>query len=160
MREIPFARRNLARLLDPVFAERTLQPIDCRADDAKTGVAPMVLVLCMSGPLSGEPEAAEVSDAAIDDHDLAVVAIVQAAEVAEADGMEHAHLRARIAHQLLKPLLHLVAAGGIQQQSHFHAFTRFRRERVGYFIADRSFPPDVRLDVNTLARFADVPEQR
>src|SRR5437867_6437890 len=106
MREVAFARRNLARLFDPVFAERTLQPIHCRADDAKTGVAPVVQVLRMSGPLVGESKAADVSDAAIDDHDLAVIAIVQTPQVAEAEGMEHAHLRTRLPQEALQALLH------------------------------------------------------
>src|SRR6266699_3283281 len=45
MRKISLAGRNLAGLLDPIFAERSLQPIDDRTNDAQTGVAPVMAIV-------------------------------------------------------------------------------------------------------------------
>ena len=97
MREISLAGRNLAGLFDPVFAECSLQPIDDRTNDAQSGVAPVMAILRMSAPLFRESISADVSDSPVDDHHFSVVAIVHASEVAEAEGMKHADLRARVA---------------------------------------------------------------
>src|SRR6185369_10769691 len=97
-REVLLPCRNLARLLDPVLAERALHAIDDRAGDADADVAPVIFVLRVAGPLLGDAEAAEVADASVDDDELAVIAVVQPSEVADAERMELAHLHAGVAH--------------------------------------------------------------
>ena len=94
------------------------------------GVAPVILVLRVAGPLLGEAVAADVADAAVDDRYLAVVAIVHAPEVGEGERVEANEADAGIEHQLLQLLVHLVAARGVDQQAHFDALPRFRRQRV------------------------------
>src|SRR6185369_5854589 len=97
-REVLLPCRNLTRLLDPVLAERALHAIDDRAGDADADVAPVILVLRVPGPFFGDAEAAEVTDASVDDDDLAVIAVVQSSKVADAQRMELAHLHAGVAH--------------------------------------------------------------
>src|SRR5437660_4289296 len=111
MREVALARGNLPGLLDPVLAERALQAIDDGSDDAQAGVAPVILVLRVTGPLLGQSEATDVADAAVDDRDLAMIAVVQPAQVANAQRMELADHDSRVFHQLLELVVHLVAAG-------------------------------------------------
>ena len=67
MRKVLLAGHDLAGLLDPVLAERPLQPVDDRTFDAQAGVAPVILVLPVTGPLLGQAESADVADAAVDD---------------------------------------------------------------------------------------------
>src|SRR3954447_19010597 len=97
-REVLLPCRNLPRLLDPVLAERALHAADDRSADAHRDVAPVVLVLRVSGPLLCDAEAADVADVSIDDDELAVIAIVHPSEVADAEGMELADLHAGVAH--------------------------------------------------------------
>ena len=72
MREVFVTRCDFAGLLDPVFAESTLQTIDDRAGDANRRIAPMIVVLRVALPLFRETETADVTDASIDDYQLAV----------------------------------------------------------------------------------------
>src|ERR1043165_6552842 len=86
LRKIFFARRRyFACLFDPVLAERALHVIDDRSFDAKAGIAPVLFVLRLSGPLLRDAVAADVADAAVDDHQLAMVAIVEAPDVREVE---------------------------------------------------------------------------
>src|SRR3954468_15962390 len=95
MREVLFAGHDLAGLLDPVFAERSLQPIDDRTFDAQPGIAPVILVLPMPCPLLGQTEAADVADAAVDDRFLAMIAVVETSEVGEGWAVESDELHTR-----------------------------------------------------------------
>src|SRR5438874_7110983 len=83
VREVLVARRDLAGLLDPVLADRPLQSVDDRPFEPQPGVAPMLSVLPVAGPLLGESVAADVADAPVDDHLLAMIAIVEASPVSE-----------------------------------------------------------------------------
>ena len=160
MRKIFFAGGDLACLFDPVFAERSLQAIDDRSGHAKARVAPMVVILRVSFPFLRESETADVSDAAVDDGQLPMIAIVHASEIAEPQRMKCPELNARFAHRLREPAIHLAPAGCIDQQTHFHSLASLRRERVGDLVADRTLPPHERLDVNALASGSDVGEKR
>src|SRR6266851_3001254 len=107
MREVFFAPGNFAGLLDPVFAERSLQAIDDRTADAESCIAPMLAVLRVALPLLRETEAADVPDATVDDHEFAVIAIVHATEIAETQRMERTDLYAGVLHQLRELAVHL-----------------------------------------------------
>src|SRR4051794_36468046 len=88
VREVLFAGHDLAGLLDPVLAERALQPGDDRTFDAQPGIAPVILVLPMPRPLLGQTKSADIADAAVDDRFLAMIAVVEAAEVRERGSVE------------------------------------------------------------------------
>src|SRR6266550_1459203 len=160
VREVALSRGNLAGLLDPVLAERALQAIDNWSDDAQAGVAPVILVLRMARPLLGQSEAADVADAAVDDRDLAMIAVVQPAEVADAQRVEFADHDSSVVHQLLELVVHLVTAGRVDEQTNLDALSRFGRERVRQPVADLALPPDVRLDVHALVRATDVTQEK
>src|SRR2546427_467153 len=158
--KVLLARRDLTCLLDPVLAERRLQAIDNRAAHSQSGVAKMLAILRMAGPLAGDAESADEADAPVDDGDLAMIAIVQSSQIAEANGMKLADLHAGAFHQHLQTTVHFVTAGGVDQQSHFDAVVGFRGQRLRYVIADIALPPDVRLHVNALAGLGNLVEQR
>src|SRR4051794_732787 len=99
MRKVLFAGHDLAGLLDPVLAERALQPVDDRTFDAHPGIAPVILILPMPRPLLGQTEAADVGDAAVDDRFLAMIAVVETSEVRERRSMKTNQLHTRVEHQ-------------------------------------------------------------
>src|SRR3954452_17945379 len=94
VRKVLLAGHDLAGLFDPVFAERSLQPIDDRTFDAQPGIAPVILVLRMPRPLLGQTKSADVADAAVDDRFLPMIAIVEAAEIRERRPMKPNQLHA------------------------------------------------------------------
>src|SRR3954464_12546657 len=98
MRKILLASHDLAGLLDPVLAERALQPVNDRTFDAQAGVAPVILVLRVPRPLLGQTKSADVADAAVDDRFLSMIAIVEAAEVRERRSMKTNQLHTRVEH--------------------------------------------------------------
>src|ERR1051325_2322159 len=159
-REVLQPGRDLARLLDPVLAECRLHAADDGPLDAPAGVAPVVFSLAFPGPFLGDAEAADVADAAVDDHLLAVIAVVEAPDVAEAEGMKRAHLYAGGEHLVAYLVVHLVAAGGVDEGAPLPALPHLRRQRRRDLFADRAFPPDVRLDVHALARRGDVAQEQ
>src|SRR3954453_15378342 len=87
-REVLLPCRNLARLLDPVLAERALHAADDRPADAHRDVAPVVFVRAGARPPLRDAETADVADVSVDDDELAVIAIVHPSEIADAEGME------------------------------------------------------------------------
>src|SRR3954447_14021967 len=110
MRKILLARHDLAGLLDPVLAERALQPVHDRTFDAQPGIAPVILVLRMPGPLLGQTKSADVADAAVDDRFLAMVAIIEPSKIRERGPMKAHQLHAGIEHQLPQLFVHFVSA--------------------------------------------------
>src|SRR6266545_4223445 len=116
LRKILLSRRHFAAGLDPVVAERPLKAIDDRPLDAQAGVAPVVLVLGAAGPLVGDAVAADVADASVDDHLLAMIAIVQSTEVLEAQGVKTLHDDAGVGHEFCDVAAHLATAGGVDEE--------------------------------------------
>src|SRR3954447_4104161 len=94
MRKVLLARHDLAGLLDPVLAERSLQPVDDRTFDAQAGIAPVILVLRVPRPLLGQAESADVADAAVDDRFLSMIAVVEPPEVGKGRPMKPNQLHA------------------------------------------------------------------
>ena len=119
----------------------------------------MVFVLGVTGPLFGESVASDVADPAVDDGFLAMVAVIQAAEIAQGRRMKANESHAGIEHQLRQLFVHLVTAGGIDEQPHLHALPCLRSQRVCNLAADGALPPDIRLDVHALFRAGDVAQQ-
>ena len=69
------------RLLDPVLREHGLEAVDDRALQPHAGVAPMLGVVAVAEPLVGDAVAEGVADRAVDDEQLAMGAVIEAAEV-------------------------------------------------------------------------------
>ena len=80
--EVPLAEQGLAGLLHPVLGEDRLQGADGRPFEAHAGVAPVLLVLAAAGPLLGDAVAEDVGDAAVEDRQLAVRAVVEVGRAA------------------------------------------------------------------------------
>src|SRR5687768_8249837 len=99
---------------------------------------------------------ADEADPAIDDDQLAVVAIIHAAEIAQAERMEMGHLRAGRREHLLDLAFELPAAGAVDEHSDFDALSRFLREQFRQLTGDRALVPDIAFDVNALLRRCDV----
>src|ERR1043165_5035253 len=99
VRKVLLAGHDLAGFLDPILAERALQPAHDRTFHAQSGIAPVILVLPMPGPLLCQTKSADVADTAVDDHLLAVIAVVEAAEVGEGKAVEPDQLYAGVEHQ-------------------------------------------------------------
>ena len=75
------ARRQAVRLFDPVLRENGLEAMDDGPFQAHAGVAPVLGVCAVAEPLVGDPVAEGVADLAVDDEQLAVRAVIEAAEV-------------------------------------------------------------------------------
>src|SRR5207244_7160629 len=126
VREVFVARRDLARLLDPVLAERALQAVDDRPFEPQAGVAPMLSVLSVPGPLLGESVAADVADTPVDDCFLAMIAIVEASPISEGRLVILDQLHAGAGHHLRQLPLHSAAAGSVGEEANFDPLLRFR----------------------------------
>src|SRR5689334_22784494 len=92
LRKKALAARHFARLFDPVLGERRLQLRDDRTFDARGDVAEVLLVLRRAEPVVGDAMPADPARAPVDDDDLSMIAIVQQADIAEAERMVSAHL--------------------------------------------------------------------
>ena len=100
-----------------------------------------------------------MTDAAVDDGQLAMVAIVEPSDVAERDLVEPDDADARLAHLLIELLLHSVSAGGVDEQPHLHALPRLRFERARELLADPASAPDECLEMDRLPRRGDVADE-
>ena len=83
--------------LGPVVEERGAQAVDRRARQPEVGVAPLVLVAGVALPLVGDADAAGEGDRLVDDHHLAVGAVVDLGRPEAAQRPEPAHLHAGVA---------------------------------------------------------------
>jgi hypothetical protein len=97
--------------------------------------------------------------AAVDHDDLAVVALVDDADVRERPGMEERERAAALAQPALRVAAHLLAAGRIDQHAHFHACLRAIAERLRDTPAQLAILPEKRLEMHRTLRRGDVFEQ-
>src|SRR3954464_11684206 len=81
-------------------------------------VAEVLAVLCLPQPLVLDAVPADEGDAAVDHHQLAMVALVLQPEVAQAPWMEELELAAGGDQFARRRLAHLVAARGIDEHAH------------------------------------------
>src|SRR5581483_2263820 len=140
-REDALADEELARLLDPVLAEARLCRVHDRAAQAHREVAEVVAILRLAQPLVLDAVAAYEGDAAVDHHELAMVALVLQAEVAQAPRMEELELAARGDQLARRRLAHLVAARGVDQHAHLDPGARALGERRGDAAAELALFP-------------------
>ena len=154
-REVALAIQHLAGGLDPVVVEGGLKLRHHRAFDLEMHVAPMVGVLCVAGPLLGHAHTAGEGDAPVHHQQLAVGAVVHAAQVVPVQGAVALHLRAGVLHQVDEFGFHLQAAHPVEQHRHLHASLGALGQCLGQFLADVARPVDVGLEGDGLLRRAD-----
>ena len=154
--EIVRAVEDHAGGLDPVVVEGGLHLRHHRALDAEVQVAPVVGVLRMAFPLVGDADAAGESHRAVDHQQLAMGAIVEAADVVPLERPVLLDVDAGVAHALEQVVLHLDAAGPVQHHVDLDAGSRALGEGVGVLGADVAGPVDVGLEGDGLLRRANA----
>ena len=104
----------------PVNQESALQTVDDAALHAQHGVAPRLVAGALDIALR-YVHASDIAHTAVDDNDLAVVAVVQlAGERREVDGQEGTYLDAFFTHALEVAAVHLPAAYVVVDDAHLH----------------------------------------
>ena len=140
---VAVADQHLAGRLEPVLGERAEQPAHDRAAHAHVGVAPVVGVLGVAGPLLRDPDAAGQPDAAVGDEDLAVRAV---GEPPPRVGLRRAEARdadAAVDHPLEHVGLHLHAAHRVDDHVALDPGGRALAQRVGDLVGDVAAPVGV-----------------
>ena len=132
----------------PVYQEGTLQGVDATPLDAHHGVAPG-LTACALDVAQGDVHAADIAHEAVDDDDLAVVAVVGlAGEAREAYGHERLYLDACHPHALEEAVLHVPAAHVVVDHSHLYALAGLGYQRVGDQTSQGVVLEDIDVDVD------------
>ena len=111
-------------------------------------------------PLLGDAVAEDVGAAAVDHRQLAMVALVEPADRAQAERVVEDDSAAGVAHALDQPPLDVRGAQRVEQHPHLDAVAGTRGEGLGDAVADRPAPPHVRLEMDGLASARDLLEQR
>ena len=146
--------------LGPVVEERGSEPIDGRATDQEVGVAPLALVPRIALPLVGDPDAAGEGRGLVDDHDLAVRAVVDLRGPHRCGLAEPPDPDAGVLHHVDESVLDRVRPPAIQQQADAHPVPRAVRQRLGEPLAHLAAPVDEREEVHRVARALDRLEHR
>jgi hypothetical protein len=158
--QVPRADEDVAGGLQPVLGERALQPAHDRPADAHVGVAPVIGVLRVPGPLVGDADAADEAGAAVDDAELAMCAVVQAADRVGLGRAEDREVRARVAHLAGELAAHLRATDGVEQDVDLDPRSGSFAHRVGDLAGHLAVPVDVRQEVHRLLGAGDRLDER
>ena len=150
-REVALPHQHLRGLVDPVLGEHRLHAVDDRPHQADAGVAPVILVLAVAGPLLGDAVAEDVGDAAVEDRQLAVGAVVVEADLAQPRRAVERDLDPRLLHAVEQLALGAVGAQGVEGDPHLDPVPRLVGERRRQAVADLPLPPDVGLEVDAAA---------
>ena len=109
----------------------------------------------------GDVHAADEARAAVDDDDLAVVAVIDLArEARELDVQEGMDLDSRLAHLPEERLLDAAAPHVVVENPHADSLAGLRGERVAEAAARLVVAEDVVLQVDVVVCPGDLPEQR
>ncbi len=106
-------------------------------------------------PLVGDAHATGEADLAVHDQQLAVRAVVQAAQVVPAQRAVLVHFHAGGLHFLQQRVLHLDAAGPVQHHLDLDPGARTFRQRIGERLADVAGPVDVGFEGDGALRGSD-----
>ena len=120
----------------PVVEEDRLHLRHHQALDTKVVVAPLFWVAGLAAPVVGDAHTPGVADAAVDNQQLAVGAVVELVPLASVGLVETLHLHAGLLHLVDQGLLHLQAADPVEQHVNAHASAGSVLERVDEFAAD------------------------
>ena len=124
-------------------------------------VAPDSFVRLPATVSVGDVHAADISDFAVYDHDLTVIAPVNAiGEVSEGDAEEGMDEHSVVAHPSEETVVGMEAAHLVVDHHHFHALFGLFDKNVGDFIACAVVGENVILQINRFAGIAQVGFQR
>ena len=152
--------QDFAGELDPVVEEHRLHLRHHRPFDGEVAVAPVLRVLGVTGPLGRDADTAGEAELAVDDEQLAVGAVVEAAEMGPARRVIAADLAAGVGDFGDERFVHLGAADPVEQHVHLDTGTGPLGERGGELAADVARPVDVRLEGDGLPGTANGSQHR
>jgi hypothetical protein len=130
-----------------------------RAAQAHRKVAHVVAVLRIPEPLVDDAVAADPPDRAVEDRDLAMIALGDDADVLQRPRVVDRDLAAGGLH-LLPRRADLLAAHGVEHETHAQPLPRFARQCFGHAATELAVLPQVRLEVHASLRSRDVGDQR
>ena len=150
---MPFGRGR------PVAQEGDLQPCDAAALDPEVGVAPRPPFRAAHVAV-GDVHAADETHAAVDDHDLAVVAVIDlAGEARELHVQEGVHLDPFAAHPLEERFADAAASHVVVEDPHVHPLPGLFHECVAQAPPRFVIAEDVVLQVDVVPGPGDLAEQ-
>src|SRR5690606_3582806 len=118
LRKHAVADEQLARRLDPVFAERRLRAVHRGPAKAERHISIVIHVLRVPEPRVLHAVPADERDAAVDDAELAMVSLVLMTDLLEAAVVEAADPAAGGLEPGLRLVAHALAAECVDQQAH------------------------------------------
>ena len=154
------ADKQLTGCVDPVFAERRLHGMHHRTAQPHADVAHVFAVLRLTHPGVDDAMAAHQRHAAVEDGQLAVVATVDLADVAQCLAVEQLEPATGVLHRLFGRVAHLLAAVVVNQHPHLQAVASALRQGRGHPCAEQAFLPQKGLEVDRHFGAADVFEHR
>ena len=107
--------------------------------DPELRIAPMVLVLGVTGPVIRHADAADESDLAVDDENLAVRAVVRFFQLEPLRAVEFRDVAAGAPQPLHVFVGHRARSKGIDNQIHLHAAAGGGLEATGEFLRHDAF---------------------
>ena len=140
--------QDRAGRLHPVLQEPAVETAHRRPLHAQVGVAPVVPVLAVAGPLLRDAHPAGEADASVHDQDLAVRPVVHLVGAVPAGWPEPGHDDARGPQPLHERPVHLGSAHRVEQDVHLDPRTRPLLQCVDELVGDRSRPVDVGREVD------------
>src|SRR5688572_2409616 len=124
------AHEQLAGLPDPVLAERRLHAVDDGPEQPNADIRDLPLA-AIAEPGVYDAVSAHEGHAAVDHRQLAMIALVEHADVLDAPAMELLEAAPGVLELALDHLSHFFRASGIQQDAHGHARARASHESGG-----------------------------
>ncbi len=155
-RKILLAERQLARFLDPVLGEHRLQRMDDRSDDADGGISKVLSVLRVAAPFLRDAVTEDDADAPVGDEDLSVRAVVPTAKVLRPGPGIDGNPAPGLLHGLEEGRVARVGAESIDEDTHLDAASGPIRQCLTDLTGDLAESPDVRLEMDRVARLGDV----
>src|SRR5689334_16944822 len=152
--------QDVARYLEPIVMKRSLHLSGRRTLDAKMRIAPVLGVLRLAIPLVRDTDAAGKTDAAVDDQQLAVRAVVEPRERVPVRPVVAAHFDACGLHFLDVRIVDLPAAYPVEQDMNVHSGPRTLGKRIGEALADGTLPVNIRFKAYGMTRGLDRRQHR
>jgi hypothetical protein len=129
-------------------------PVEVKAD-----VGEVLVIFGVAQPAVDDAVAADEGFAAIDHDDLAVVAVVEYADVSERPRVKETHVAAGVTHLLRDVFADALGPLGIEQHTHLDLGARPLDQCLGQAAAELAVLPEKGLEVDGLASRADPCQQ-
>ena len=141
--------------LGPVVQERRPQPVDGGAADLEMGVAPLRRIPGVALPLVGDPDAARESGRLVDDHDLAMGAVVHLLRLEVLQRPEPPHQHAGVLHLIDERPFDRMRPPAVEQEPDADARASALRQCFGESRADLALPVDESQEVDRVTGARD-----